>query len=164
MNTNRVATFLAGPELSWLLMYGVMLIVIAPNQPPTESGSIRLETVSWYVLIAAIIASFLPLMWLQSGLGWALLRIGFSGLIGVCVMSAGLCNAIRYNDSRDSGVGSLFVLMIGLGIMLLLVGLVGTGLTIKFKTYALPVLKWVGIVIGALAVFAFLINLLAKSK
>lgn len=164
MNTNKVATFLAGPELSWLLMYGIMLLVVAPNQPPTESGSMRLETVSWYVLIAAIIASFLPLIWSQSGLGWMLLRIGFAGLIGVCVMSAGLCNAIRYNDSRDSGVGSLFVLMVGLGIMLLIIGLVGTGLTIRFKTYALPVLKWIGIVIAILAFFAFLINLLAKSK
>lgn len=164
MNTNRITTFLLGPELSWLLMYGVMLLVIAPNQPPTESGNARLETAAWYVLLLAVTVSFHPLIWSSNELGWWLLRIGISGAVGVCFMSAGICNAIRYHDSRDSGVGSMFVLMIALGVVVLFIGIIGTGIFIRFKPYVLPFYKWAGIILGVLGILSFLIYLIPAPK
>jgi hypothetical protein len=164
MNTSRITTFLLGPELSWLLMYGVALLLVAPNQPPTEAGNVRLESLAWYVLFSAIVLSFAPLYWSQSGLGWSMLRIGIAGLIGITSVATAFCAAIDYNDSRNSGVGTLWIMLVIFGVMFLILGMIGASLFIKFKTYAWPVVKWAGIGLGVLLVLWTLINLIARAK
>ncbi|SEJ01240.1 hypothetical protein SAMN05216327_105270 [Dyadobacter sp. SG02] len=164
MNTGRITTFLLGPELCWLLTYGLALLLVAPNQPPTEAGNVRLESLAWYVLLAAIVLSFLPLYWSQSGFGWWMLRIGIAGLIGITSVATAFCAAIDYNDSRNSGVGTLWIMLVTFGVIFLFLGMIGAGLLIKFRTYALPVVKWAGIGLGVLAVLWMLINLIAKAK
>ena len=134
MGTNRITTFLLGPELSWLLMYGLALLLVAPNHPPTEAGNVRLESLAWYVLFAAIILSFVPLYWSQSGLGWWMLRIGIAGLIGITSVATAFCSAIDYNDSRNSGVGTLWIMLVIFGAFFLFLGMIGVSLYIKFRS------------------------------
>lgn len=134
MSTNRITTFLLGPELSWLLMYGLALLLVAPNHPPTEAGNVRLESLAWYVLFAAIILSFVPLYWSQSGLGWWMLRIGVAGLIGITSVATAFCSAIDYNDSRNSGVGTLWIMLVIFGTFFLFLGIIGVSLYIKFRS------------------------------
>lgn len=134
MGTNRITTFLLGPELSWLLMYGLALLLVAPNHPPTEAGNVRLESIAWYVLFAAIILSFVPLYWSQSGLGWWMLRIGIAGLIGITSVATAFCSAIDYNDSRNSGVGTLWIMLVIFGAFFLFLGMIGVSLYIKFRS------------------------------
>lgn len=134
MGTNRITTFLLGPEFSWLLMYGLALLLVAPNHPPTEAGNMRLESLAWYVLFAAIILSFAPLYWSQSGLGWWMLRIGIAGLIGITSVATAFCSAIDYNDSRNSGVGTLWIMLVIFGAFFLFLGMIGVSLYIKFRS------------------------------
>ena len=164
MNTSRITTFLLGPELSWLLMYGVALLLVAPNQPPTEAGNVRLESLAWYVLFSAIILSFAPLYRSQSGLGWWMLRICIAGLIGITSLATKFCGAIDYHDSRNSGVGTLWIMLVIFGVIFLFLGMIGISLFIKFKPYALPVVKWAGIGLAVLLVLWILINLIASTK
>lgn len=134
MNTGRISTFLLGPELSWLLMYGLALLLVAPNQPPTEAGNVRLESLAWYVLFGAIILSFVPLYWSQSGLGWWMLRIGIAGLIGITSVTTAFCSAIDYHDSRNSGVGTLWIMLVIFGAIFLFLGMIVVSLYIKFRS------------------------------
>lgn len=134
MNTGRISTFLLGPELSWLLMYGLALLLVAPNQPPTEAGNVRLESLAWYVLFGAIILSFVPLYWSQSGLGWWMLRIGIAGLIGITSVSTAFCSAIDYHDSRNSGVGTLWIMLVIFGAIFLFLGMIVVSLYMKFRS------------------------------
>lgn len=134
MNTNRITTFLLGPEFSWLLMYGLALLLVAPNQPPTEAGNVRLESLAWYVLFSAIMLSFAPLYWSQSGLGWWMLRIGIAGLIGITSLATKFCSAIDYNDSRNSGVGTLWIMLVIFGIIFLFLGMIVVTLYLKFRS------------------------------
>ncbi len=134
MNTNRITTFLLGPEFSWLLMYGLALLLVAPNQPPTEAGNVRLESLAWYVLFAAIILSFVPLSWSQNGLGWWMLRIAIAGLIGITSLATKFCSAINYNDSRNSGVGTLWIMLVIFGVIFLFLGMIVVSLYLKFRS------------------------------
>ena len=134
MNTGRISTFLLGPELSWLLMYGLALLLVAPNQPPTEAGNVRLESLAWYVLFGAIILSFVPLYWSQSGFGWWMLRIGIAGLIGITSVTTAFCSAIDYHDSRNSGVGTLWIMLVIFGAIFLFLGMIAVSLYIKFRS------------------------------
>ncbi|MCF0070229.1 hypothetical protein LZD49_07080 [Dyadobacter sp. CY261] len=134
MNTNRITTFLLGPELSWFLMYGLTLLLVAPNQPATEAGNIRLESLAWYTIFSAIIISFAPLYWSQSGLGWMMLRIGIAGLAGIVSLSTAFCAAINYHDSRNSGVGTLWMMLVIFGSIFLFLGMICVSLYMKFKS------------------------------
>jgi hypothetical protein len=134
MNTGRITTFLLGPELSWILMYGLALLLVAPNQPPTEAGNIRLESLAWYTLFGAIVLSFIPMYWSQMGLGWSMLRIGIAGLIGITSVATAFCSAIDYNDSRNSGVGTLWMMLVIFGTIFLFLGMIVVSLYIKFKS------------------------------
>jgi len=134
MNTGRITTLLLGPELCWLLAYGLALLLVAPNQPPTEAGNVRLESLAWYVLFAAIIVSFLPLYWSQSGLGWWMLRIGIAGLIGITSVATAFCAGIDYNDSRNSGVGTLWIMLVIFGAVFLFLAMIVVSLYIKFRS------------------------------
>lgn len=93
-----------------------------------------------------------------------MLRIGVAGLIGIVSVSNRFCVAIDYQDSRNSGVGTMFMMMVIFGAFFLFLGMIGTTLFIKFRTYAVPVLKWAGIVAGVLLIFWIIINLLARAR
>lgn len=149
---NRYLAYALGPELVWLLLLLVTGMLVMRNEPPNEADNQQLEQLGWFLPIVGVLLSFIPLAWAPgSQWGW-LLRIGLVGLVGVCVVTSILCGGIKYNDSRDSGVGTAYVLFIGLGVMTLFFGgLVSTFFFIT-KWRFLPLLKWVLIILGALTV------------
>jgi hypothetical protein len=161
MNTGKIASYFAGPEVWWMLVYGMVLMLTSQNKPATPAGNEMLENIVAYVLIGAIVLSFLPLFWAGSDRAIWLARIGVSGLIGIYLISSELCESIRYNDSRDSGVGTLFILMIIFGCILLGLGLLGTALTYRFPAVMFPLLKWLAIGTGIVVLLILLANFIA---
>jgi hypothetical protein len=149
---NRYFAYILGPELTWVLLLIVTVLLVMRNEPSTEAGNQQLENIGWFLPIVGVTLSFIPLAW-APGSQWVwLLRIGLVGLVGVCLVTSILCGGINYNDSRNSGVGTAYVLFIGLGITALLFG--GLMATIFFitKWRFLPLLKWVLIIFGVLTV------------
>jgi hypothetical protein len=162
MNTLKIVPNLAGPELGWMVAYGMVVMITSQNKPATDAGNERLENIAMYLLIGVIILSFLPLLWAVAHRGWWLMRIGVAGLIGIYLLSSELCESILYHDSRDSGVGTLFILMIIFGWILLGLGLLGAALSFRFPDFMLPLLKWLGIGTGLVVLLVLLVHFIAK--
>jgi hypothetical protein len=119
---NRSPAHIFGPELIWALLFLAASLLVAQNRPPTEAGGARLESLLWLFALGGVLVSFVPLAWTTSNSWWMLLRIAVVGIIGLCVVVTRLCCGIDYGDSRNSGVGSAFVMMIAFGLVLLLIG------------------------------------------
>jgi hypothetical protein len=130
---NRYTNYVFGPEMIWALLFVVASFLVARNQPPTEAGSARLESLLWLFALGGVLVSFVPQAWTTSGTWWMLLRIAVASTIGVCVVVTRICGGIDYGDSRNSGVGAAFVMMIGFGLVLLLIGLAVAAVWIVFK-------------------------------
>jgi len=123
---NRWARIIAGPELIWLVFLTIAAVLAASNEPPTLGGNQRLETIGWFFPILGVVASFLPFRWTEQKSWWCLARIFLSGGVGVFLVTTELCTAMRYGDSRDTGVGVAWMLFISLGwCFLLLASAVG---------------------------------------
>jgi hypothetical protein len=114
-------------------MYGFTSFLNSRNQPPTVAGNQQLELVGYFLPVVGVVLSFVPLAW-APGNNWLwLLRIVVAGLVGIVVVTSHLCTAIDYGDSRNSGVGTAFMLFVGLGIIALGIGAVIAGLVFLFK-------------------------------
>ena len=159
---NRYAAYALGPELVWVLMFGITALLVARNQPPTLAGNQQLELIGYFLPLAGVIVSFVPLAWTPGSPWWWLLRIMLAGLVGVFTVTNHLCGGIDYNDSRNSGVGTAFVLFLGIGGMALCGGAVIAAVFFFTKWRFAPFLKWVLIVMAALAAVWGLISWLAS--
>jgi hypothetical protein len=120
---NRYSTYILGPELIWTLLLLAASVLVAQNRPPTEAGSARLESLLWLFSLGGVLVSFLPFAWTATGSWWMLSRVGLASAIGLCFVVTRLCGGIDYGNSRNSGVGAAWVMMIGLGLVLLMIGL-----------------------------------------
>ncbi len=107
-------------------------------------------------MLLAIVVSFHPLIWSPERIrlvaaayryfpAWS----AYASLRPVCVY------AIRYHDSRDSGVGSLFVLMVVLGVIALFIGMIGTGVFIRFKPMFTAFTNGQSIILSVLGILRF---------
>jgi hypothetical protein len=105
---------LFGPELCWILLYAATVLLGSSNQPPTVEGNQRLELIGWLLPLIGVAASLVTLAWLRAT-WWALARVLLAGTVGAPVVITTLCGAIRYDDSRDSGVGTAWMVFIMLG-------------------------------------------------
>ncbi|GAB2559676.1 hypothetical protein [Spirosoma areae] len=159
---NRFAAYSLGPELAWLLMLAITSLLIARNQPPTEAGNLQLEQIGWFLPIVGVLLSFVPLAWAPGSQWWWLARILVVGGVGVLVLPAYLCSGIDYGDSRNSGVGSGFVLYVSLGFMTLFIGGFVAALFFFTRWRFMPFLKWTLIVAGGFAALLGLIFWLAS--
>ena len=119
---NRTLAYAAGPELMWVLLFVVTSFLVARNQPPTLAGNQQLELIGWFLPLVGVLLSFAPLTWAPGSHWWWLVRIVLSGAVGILVVTGRLCGGIDYGDSRNSGVGTAYILFIGLGFMALLLG------------------------------------------
>src|ERR687886_65567 len=107
---NRIATYSLGPEVAWLLVLAVTALFVIRNQPATEAGNMQLEQIGWFLPIIGVGLSFASLAWAPGSQWWWLARIVLASGIGVIAIPAYLCGGIDYGDSRNSGVGSGFVM------------------------------------------------------
>ncbi|HEX8235966.1 MAG TPA: hypothetical protein VF600_08415 [Abditibacteriaceae bacterium] len=130
---NRYSTYILGPELIWALLFVAVSLLVAQNRPPTEAGSARLESLLWLFSLGGVLVSFVPLAWTTSSPWWMLSRIGLASAVGLFCVVIRLCGGIDYSDSRNSGVGSGGIMIIGLGLMALLIGVVIAAIWIFFK-------------------------------
>ena len=116
---NRWLSWLLGPELVWVLVYGVCAWFAARNHPPTEAGSQFIEKLAWIIPLIAIPVSFSvyavpgPPRWLGG-------RLFLATVIGLNVCLFKLIEGIDYQDSRNSGV-------LGVWVIGLLAGMVAYG-------------------------------------
>jgi hypothetical protein len=131
---NRYTSYMFGPEAIWVLLFLAASLLVVQNRPPTEAGSARLESLLWLFSLGGVLVSFVPLAWMTSGQWWMLLRIALAGAIGLCFVVTRLCGGIDYGDSRNSGVGAAFVMMIAFGLVLLLIGLAVAAMWIWAKS------------------------------
>ncbi|GAB3543639.1 hypothetical protein [Spirosoma fluminis] len=159
---NRIAAYSLGPELVWLLMLAITALLVFRNQPATEAGNLQLEHIGWFLPIVGVLLSFVSLAWAPGSPWWVLARIILAGGIGIMLVPACLCGGIDYGDSRNSGVGSGYIMFVGLGLMTLFVGSCIAVLFLATKWPFMPVLKWMLIVVGVLAGFLSLIFWLAS--
>lgn len=115
----RVLAYLAGPEIIWLVVYGVTSLLVARNQPPTLAGNQRLELIGWFLPVVSTLLSFALLAWAPGNRWLWLLRIVVVGGVAIVIVISTLCGGIDYKDSRNSGVGTAFVLFVMLGYIVL---------------------------------------------
>ena len=85
------------------------------NQPSTVARNQQLELIGWFLPLVGIVLSLGTFAWLPGNKWLGLGRVIASGLIGVFAVTTLLCGAIRYNDSRASGVGTAWMVFIMLG-------------------------------------------------
>lgn len=149
---NRITAYAAGPELAWLLLLLFTALLVSRNQPPTEAGNLQLEHIGWFLPCIGVFLSFVPLAWAPGSPWWWLARIVIAGCIGSLIIPACLCSSIDYHDSRNSGVGTGFIMMAALGYMTLFAGAFIAALFLFTKWRFMPFLKWTLIVFGTLAV------------
>ncbi|MEO5961499.1 MAG: hypothetical protein ABIZ49_12845 [Opitutaceae bacterium] len=144
-------SYAAGPEALWALTFALAYWLVARNQPPTEAGSQQLERIAWFFPWVTVLLTFVPLAWAPGSPWWWLLRIAVTGLVGVVFVTGVVCNGIDYGDSRNSGVGSGYMLLLTFGFVALIAGVGIAALFIATKWRFLPVLKWAVIVLLTLA-------------
>jgi hypothetical protein len=96
-----------GPELFWLLVYGVTLGLARLNLPPSEAGNAWLERLAWLLPLVAIPAAFVwTFGFMAPGLSrfWLSIRLTLACLVGLNVCLFHLADAIDYQDTRNAGV------------------------------------------------------------
>jgi hypothetical protein len=116
---NRILAYIAGPELIWLLVYGVTALLVRGNTPPTLEGNQRLELIGWFLPVVSTLLAFTPLLWAPGNRWLWLARIVVMSCVAIVLVTALLCGGIDYKDSRNSGVGTAFVIFVTLGYMVL---------------------------------------------
>ncbi|WP_420150859.1 hypothetical protein [Spirosoma sp.] len=159
---NRTVSYLLGPELAWILMLAITGLIIFLSQPLPVNDHDKLLNFGWFMPVLGVLLAFAPLFWGLGNKWWWLARIVVASLIGVGLLVGLLCQAARYNDSRDSGIGTAFVLFMGVGWFSLFgLGLIAA-LCFLAKWPFLTVYKWVLIIIGAFTLLGGLIGWIAS--
>jgi len=115
---------LLGPELYWVIVYGITVWFTRQNVPPTEAGSRFLEKLGWLIPLIAVPLSFF-LYAIPDRPRWLTTRILLAAIVGVNVISFKLISGIDYGDSRNSGVLGVWVYSILGGLVGLVAGFAG---------------------------------------
>lgn len=159
---NRIVAYLLGPELIWLGMLALTGLIISLSQPLPATDHDKLLNLGWFLPALGVLLAFLPLFWAPGSQWWWLTRISIASLTGSYFVINFLCEAARYNDSRDSGIGSAFMVFIGLGWMVLFALVFLAALCFLAKWPFLTVFKWLLITIGGLTLFGLLLSWVAS--
>ena len=159
---NRTLTYLLCPELVWLGMLALTGLVILLSQPLPANDHDKLLNLGWFLPTMGILLAFVTLFWAPGSQWWWLTRIGIASLIGSYFIANFLCEAARYNDSRDSGIGSAFMAFIGLGWMVLFAMSFLAALCFLVKWPFLTVFKWLLIAVGVITILSLLIGWVAS--
>ena len=115
----RCLPYLLGPELFWVAVCVFVGWLAARNIPPTEHGSQALEKWWWLLALVAVPLTFLVFSIPHGNRWWLLLRVALAVSIGLCVSVTHLSKAINYQDSRNSGVGTGWLISLTFGFMML---------------------------------------------
>jgi hypothetical protein len=122
---NRVLPYLLGPELYWAATCVLVRMVARRNQPPNAAITDWLN--HYWAVLPLIFVPLTFLFFLSPGTGrwWLLLRIDLAIAIGLAVATTQYSEGLTYHQpSAGPGAGTAWMMMLGLGYMLLAVGTV----------------------------------------
>lgn len=121
----RLLPYLPGPELFWLMIYGIVLYLAARNVPPTPSGNWLLLGLWWVLPLIAIPLAFSFFFIPGIPKEWLFLRTNIACLIG---LFAAMSKGLGAHGQGGPGVGTAWMVGIGLGFVSLFV----VNLVVKF--------------------------------
>jgi hypothetical protein len=119
---NSIIRYLVGPEILWIILYIIARSLRSDERPLPELRNRRMEVVCWMLPLAGIALGF-ALLRITGITGWMLLRLGLADLIGSFMVVGTIAGAIDYGDSRNAGVGSLYLLALMLAFMATVLGI-----------------------------------------
>lgn len=110
---NRWMTFLLGPEMYWLFIYGLTRLIGQVNQPATDAGNLWMERLGcWLWPLLTVPLAFLAVFALMppgQSRAWLWARLLLATFIGLNACLFHLTGTIDYHDSRNSGVWGVWM-------------------------------------------------------
>ena len=117
--------YILGPELFWLLLYGVTRLLVHVNIPPSESMDNFIRSCWFYVPMLALLS--FGFYWLPVEKSWLILRIWMAGLVGGLLVMGKVMSAYR---KQGPGIGTAYII----GVLFLFVVLIIGTVIINFKS------------------------------
>lgn len=116
--------YLFGPEILWLIFYGIAALVAKANVPPSKSRDKFIENCWFWVPLMALL--MFALWWLPPvEKRWLLLRMWIAGLIGGYYV---LDRVMRAYSEQGPGIGTAYIM----GMIFVFVALVAGSVAIRF--------------------------------
>lgn len=120
-----MSRYLIGPELIWLVIYGVVTLLANANMPPTKAMDNVLENLFLYIPLATLLTFSL---WYFPGVerNWLLLRVWI-----VCVFGGhyALEKGLGAHSQQGPGIGTAYIV----GIMFVFVALIVGSIFVKIR-------------------------------
>jgi hypothetical protein len=134
---SRILPFLLGPEMYWLITCVLTRMATKRNLAPDPAITGWLDRY-WAVLpLIAVPLTFAFFFSSGSGRWWLLLRIDLAICIGLAIATTDYCNGMTYHQpSSGPGAGTAWMLMLGLGYPLMLLGTIIAALIIWWRSRA----------------------------
>jgi hypothetical protein len=104
--TNRLLSWLPGPELYWFAVYLASRLLAASTTRGDAAGIRLLERSSWFIPLLTVPLSFAIFYWLApppGSRGWLTFRMFVASVIGLNAALIATAEAIDYGNSRNSG-------------------------------------------------------------
>lgn len=123
--SNRLLSWLPGPELYWLAVYLASRLLVTTTTRGNEAGIRLLERSSWVLPLLTVPFAFALFYWLlptPAPRGWLTARMLVSTVIGLNAALIVVVEAIDYGDSRNSGTYGFWFIGLGIGGLLWLLG------------------------------------------
>ena len=122
---NRVLPFLLGPELYWLVSWVLVRMITRRGLAPDPAITGQLDR-AWVVLPLIVVPlTFAFFLWAGGNRWWLLLRVDLAIAIGLALATTEYCNGMTHHEpSSGPGAGTAWMLMLGVGYMLMVLGTV----------------------------------------
>jgi hypothetical protein len=124
---NKILHLFIGPELLWLVYYFLIILIIRWTHPPAKS--LDPFWISFTYIIPLVLLPLSFILYYVPGVirPWLLLRLWIAGIVGGhYVLSA----ALRAHSEQGPGVGTAYILGMGILFLVLIGGSIGA--VIKF--------------------------------
>lgn len=117
--------YLFGPEILWLILYGMAALVAKANVPPSKSLDKFIENCWFWVPLMALL--MFALWWLPTvEKRWLLLRVWIAGLVGGHYV---LDRVMRAYSEQGPGIGTAYIM----GMIFVFVALVTGSVVVRFR-------------------------------
>jgi len=115
---SRFFSYIPGPELYWLFVYGLVRLLAARNATPTPAVDKLLLSLWWALPLIAIPLAFAFFFIPGIPKDWLFLRTNIACLVGLfAVMSKGL----GAHGEQGPGVGTAWMVGVGMGVIALVI-------------------------------------------
>jgi hypothetical protein len=122
---SRALPYVIGPELYWMITCVLTRLATRRNLAPDPAITGWLDRY-WAVLpLIFVPITFAFFFWPVGGRWWLLLRIDLAVVIGLAVATTKYCEGMTYHQpSAGPGAGTAFMVMLGFGYTLMVIGTV----------------------------------------